>query len=98
MGRGNGGSSISDIQVTRGLDVKHPGFLALCIRRTPVLWVKICVKKCVLYTRNYGKSLFTPNWTIHRFQGLVFPELTIISGADTGLNLTGAKTENGRDY
>ena len=31
-----------------------PGFLALCIRRTPVLWVKICVKKCVLYTRNYG--------------------------------------------
>ena len=23
-----------------------------------------------------GMSLFMPSWTIHRFQGLVFPELT----------------------
>ena len=54
---GNGGSSISDLHVAWVLDVKHPGFLALCIRRTPELWVKICVKKCVLYKRNYGISL-----------------------------------------
>ena len=50
----NGGSSISDQIVVLGLDVKDPGFLALCIRRTPELWVKICVKKCILYMRNYG--------------------------------------------
>ena len=37
-----------------GLDVKHPRSLASCIRRIPTLSVKICVKKCVLYTRNYG--------------------------------------------
>ena len=37
-GCGNGGSSISDLHVAWGLDVKHPGFLALCIRRTPVNW------------------------------------------------------------
>ena len=38
-----------------GLDVKHPRSLASCLRRTPTLSVKICVKKCVLYTRNYGR-------------------------------------------
>ena len=39
------------------LDVKHPRFLDLCIRRTPDLSVKICVKKCVLYTQNYGNRI-----------------------------------------
>ena len=38
-----------------GLNVKHPIFLALCIRRTPNMSVKICAKKCVLY----GKQYFT---------------------------------------
>ena len=28
-----------------GLDVKHPRYLALCIRRTPDLSVKTCVNK-----------------------------------------------------
>ena len=49
MGCGNGGSSISDLCVAWGLNVKHPTFLALCIRCTPILSVKICVKKCILY-------------------------------------------------
>ena len=50
----NSGSSISDLYVAWGLDVKYPRSLALCIRRTHDLSVKIYVKKCVLYTRNYG--------------------------------------------
>ena len=49
--------AISDQIVALGLDVKDPGFLALCIRRIPELWVQICVKKCVLYTRNYGTKV-----------------------------------------
>ena len=55
-GCGNG-VSICDLCVAWSLDVKHPRFLALCIRRIPVLSVKICVKKCVLYTRKYGICL-----------------------------------------
>ena len=55
-GCGNGWSSICDLGVAWALDVKHPRFLALCIGRTPVLSVKICVKKCVLYARKYGTS------------------------------------------
>ena len=31
------------------LSVKNSRFLALCIRRTPHLSGKICIKKCVLY-------------------------------------------------
>ena len=53
-GCGNGWSSICDLCVVVASDVKHPRFLALCIRRSPVLSVKNCVKKCVLYTRKYG--------------------------------------------
>ena len=37
-------------------DVKHPRFLALSIRRSADLNEKNCIKKCVLYTQNYGKS------------------------------------------
>ena len=55
MGCGNGWSSIFDLCVAWTLDVKHPRFLALCIRRTPVLSVKIRVKKCVLNARKYGR-------------------------------------------
>ena len=50
----NSGSSISDLYVAWGLDVKYPRSLTLCIRRTPDMSVTIHVKKCVLYTRNYG--------------------------------------------
>ena len=53
-GCGNGWSSICDLCVAWALDVKHPRFLALCLRRTPILSVKICVKKCFLYARKYG--------------------------------------------
>ena len=53
-GCGYGWSSICDLGVAWALNVKHPRFLALCIGRTPVLSVKICVKKCVLYARKYG--------------------------------------------
>ena len=49
-GCGNGWSSICYLCVALALDVKHHRFLALCIRRTPVLSVKICVKS-VSYTR-----------------------------------------------
>ena len=55
-GCGNGWSSICDLGVAWALDVKHPRFLALCIGRTPVLSVKICVKECVLYARKYGNT------------------------------------------
>ena len=53
----NSGSSISDLYVAWGPDVKYPRSLALCKRRTLDLSVKIHVKKCVLYTRNYGTIL-----------------------------------------
>ena len=56
-GCGNGWSPICDLCLAGALDVKHPRFLALCIRRTPVLSVKIRVKKCVLYTQKYGNEL-----------------------------------------
>ena len=49
-------ASISDLCVAWVLDVKDPRFLASFIRCTPNLSVKISVKKCVLYTRNYGKT------------------------------------------
>ena len=61
-GCGNGWSSICVLCVAWALDVKHPRFLALCIRRTPVLSVKICVKKCVLYARKYGSYLMMMNY------------------------------------
>ena len=60
-GCGNGWSSICDLGVAWALDVKHPRFLALCIGRTPVLSVKIRVKKCVLYARKYGNALSSQN-------------------------------------
>ena len=50
----NKGSLILGLRVAWGLDVKHPRCIALCIRRTPNLNVKICLEKCVLYTQNYG--------------------------------------------
>ena len=57
-GCGDGWSSICDLCVAWALDEKHPSFLALCIRCTPVLSVKICVKKCVLYARKYGIYIY----------------------------------------
>ena len=58
----NSESSISDLYVAWGLDVKYPRSLALCIRRILDLSVKIHVKKCVLYTRNYGSQ--QTKWSI----------------------------------
>ena len=63
----NSGSSISHLFVARGLYVKYPRSLALCIRRTLDLSVKIHVKKCVLYTRNYGTCCFFHLRCIHTY-------------------------------
>ena len=49
-GCGNGWSSICVLCVAWALDVKHPRFLALCIRRTPRIECKNLCKR-VSYTR-----------------------------------------------
>ena len=67
----NSGSSISDLYVAWGPDVKYPRSLALCIRRTLDLSVKIHVKKCVLYTRNYGTQLHKELLVISQKKGRI---------------------------
>ena len=54
-------SSISDLHVAWGVNVKHPIFLALCIRDTPNLkgWV-ICKNMHLIYTHEimvFSKSV-----------------------------------------
>ena len=50
-GCSNGWSSILISLWPWHSDVKHPRFLALCIRRTPVLSVEIRVKKCLIHAK-----------------------------------------------
>ena len=56
----NSGSSISDLYVAWGPDVKYPRSLALCIRRTLDLSVKIHVKS-VSYTREITVPFCRPS-------------------------------------
>ena len=69
-------------------DVKHPRFLALCIRRTPVLSVEIRVKKYVLYTRKYGSLCDVYSLLLYYLQLLqIFPSCIIYPSRDVYIGI-----------